>query len=198
MSPLHSFVAIWQVALGVAVAGAVIARLMGGPPAVFFLLCAASALLVAATAWRAFTVHRDPTVTSREVMDERASLRYERDLALQAIKEIEADAAAGKIDQKDVEQLRASAEERALHLIRELRRREERAEASALRLAAKALKWDADPRCFEFSPTRLVGGACESCGRPASSGDRYCAGCGRSFEASKSEDAHSTSSQVVA
>jgi hypothetical protein len=179
MGRLSSLITLWQVTLGVAVAGAVVARLMGGAPALFFLLCAAGAVLVVATVWRALSVHWDPTVAEAEVMDRRATLRYERDLAVQAIKELEADAAAGKVDPKDLPGLRTSAEARALELIRRLREAEESDDLRALQLAHEALGWHADPRCFDDAPIVRIGHRCSACSTEGRAGDRYCRGCGR-------------------
>lgn len=172
---------IWQLLLGLAAVSAVIARAMGGPSALFFLLCALGAAFTVWAIQRGVAVLRDPSVQGVRMEDARDALAYERDLAVMALKELEADAAAGKVDPGDVDTLRSSAEARALDLIARIRNEDRRWDLMARRVAVAALGWTAHESAF---PKESVppGDTCAACGGALSPDDRFCPSCGRRVE----------------
>ncbi|MEM9115042.1 MAG: hypothetical protein AAGD10_15925 [Myxococcota bacterium] len=138
----------WQLVLGMAVIAAITARAMGGPAALFFILCGGGALLALASLSRAVAVLWDPAVASARPESPREKLEHERELAVRGLKELEADAAAGKVDPKDLPYLQRSQEAEALDLIRRLRHDELLWRQHARNDARRSLGWDAHESVF--------------------------------------------------
>jgi len=161
----------WQLVLGMAVIAAITARAMGGPAALFFILCGGGALLALTSLSRAVTVLWDPAVAAARPESRRERLEHERELAVRALKELEADAAAGKVDPDDLPSLRRSHESQALGLIRKLQHDEALWRQQARNDARRSLGWDAHPGVFE-------GARCaEAC--QLQEADRFCRRCGQ-------------------
>lgn len=111
-----------QVGLAVVVVGALLARQGGGVGFVVFFLCGVAAVLSLWAGLKAFGALRDPTL-ERPVTaeDARAAMEYEKRLALLGLRELEADIAAGKVDEADAAHLKQTAEDKALRLIHQIR-----------------------------------------------------------------------------
>ncbi|MCK6549489.1 hypothetical protein L6R52_26860 [Myxococcota bacterium] len=108
---------------GIAVVAAIVGKAGGVAPTVFFVLTAVS---VAYTGWvviRAAAAWGDDTldVVGKVRDSDREHLEQEKLILLQGIKELEADAAVGKVDARDYEYLRKTAEQRALTIIERIR-----------------------------------------------------------------------------
>lgn len=194
---------VWiEVLLGLAVAVAVLGRGGdGAAPSLIFLIGGASAAYTAYVTYRAIQALSDdrlPATAGAE--DRREALEYEKNLALAALKELEADAAMGKVDARDLPTLKATAEARALALIKQIRDEDalwrRRAEAAvggtpaasgAVSTAARASRSSPEPAPAAASkpasagptPEAAAGVACGSCGfdgNPAKA--RFCIQCG--------------------
>ncbi len=161
----------WQLVLGMAVIAAITARAMGGPAALFFILCGGGALLALTSLSRAVTVLWDPTVAAARPESRRERLEHERELAVRALKELEADAAAGKVDPADLSSLRRSYETEALRLIRRLQHDEALWRQQARNDARRSLGLDAHQSVF--AELRCSEGCLFR------DGDRFCRRCGR-------------------
>ncbi|MBI2376211.1 MAG: hypothetical protein HYV07_19615 [Deltaproteobacteria bacterium] len=115
------------VAFEALVALSVVAAIAGrgrDPASVIFFVLAAAA--TATTGWfiaRMFLSLSDPAldVVGRVEDHERAQLEAEKTILLQGIKEFEADAGTGKVDDADYAHLRKTAEARALEIIRRIK-----------------------------------------------------------------------------
>jgi hypothetical protein len=194
---------VWiEVLLGLAVAVAVLGRGGdGAAPSLVFLIGGAAAAYSAYVAYRALAVLADDRLpTSAGVQDRREALEYEKNLALAALKELDADAAMGKVDKRDLPTLKATAEARALALIKQIRdedaqwrrraehavgiRAPERAPAAAAvapaPTAVAASAAAAPPQLFDERPVAWEGTRCTGCGFDENPADaRFCVQCGR-------------------
>ena len=166
-----------------------------------FLVGGAAAAYSAYVAYRAVVVLADDRLpTSAGSEDRREALEYEKNLALAALKELDADAAMGKVDKRDLPALKATAEARALALIKQLRDEDalwrQRAEqAAGIRAAPQAAAPAPTPAAvpaaagagaapaaelFDDRPVEWQGTRCTGCGyenNPANA--RFCVQCGR-------------------
>ncbi len=115
---------ILEVAVGLAVVAAIMGKAYGPAPTVIFMLCGIAATYTGYNLFRMIGSLRDPTIDVQgRLQDERRdALEYEKRLLLQGIKELEVDYGVGKVDARDYESLRRTAENRALKIIAELRR----------------------------------------------------------------------------
>jgi len=170
---------VWiEVLLGLAVAVAVLGQSSdGAAPSLMFLIGAASAAFTAYVTYQAIAALSDerlPATAGGE--DRREALEYEKNLALAALKEIDADASMGKIDARDLPTLKASAEARALALIKQLR--DEDAKWRKKAETAAGLSTPA-PAAKPAPAPATTGAVCTSCGfdgNPAQA--RFCIRCG--------------------
>ena len=114
---------ILEVAVGLAVVAAIMGKAYGTAPTVIFLLCGAAATYTGYNAFRLVSSLGDPTldIQGRVRDEDREALEYEKKLILQGIKELEADYGVGKVDARDYQTLRQTAEERAVRIIAQLR-----------------------------------------------------------------------------
>jgi len=201
---------VWiEILIGLAVAVAVLSRgADGAASSLVFLFGAGAAAYSGFTIYRAVTALTDDRLPATAVgEDRRSALEYEKNLALAALKELEADAATGKVDRRDLPTLKATAEARALGLIRQIREEDEHwrreAEATVVGTAsepgttpaqrtAAASAGDARRRSsppasatlFDDRPVTFDGGRCRGCGFEDNPGSaRFCASCGRPREA---------------
>src|SRR5690242_4804791 len=109
--------------VGLAIVAAVIGKSYGPASTAAFVVCGTTAAMAGYFILRMFGALGDETldVPPPAVDDERARLEHEKLLLLQGIKELEADAAIGKVDAEDYAHLRRKAEARALAIIRALK-----------------------------------------------------------------------------
>lgn len=112
-----------EVIVGVAVVAVVVGKGYGAVATIAFVVCGAA---LAASAWflvRMLTSLSDETLDVRGHMadSEREQLEHEKLLLLQGLKEFEADAATGKVDQADYAHLKRTAEARAVEIISALK-----------------------------------------------------------------------------
>jgi hypothetical protein len=198
---------VWiEVLLGLAVAVAVLGRgADGAAPSLVFLVGGAAAAYSAYVVYRAVVALTDDRLpTSADVEDRREALEYEKNLALAALKELDADAAMGKVDKRDLPTLKATAEARALALIKQIRdedalwrRRAEqavgirprersaapapkRAPVPAAVAAGGAAAPPTAPELFDERPVEWEGTRCTGCGFENNPADaRFCVQCGR-------------------
>jgi len=202
---------VWiEVLLGLAVAVAVLGRGGdGAAPSLVFLIGGAAAAYSAFVVYRAAVALTDDRLpTSAGVQDRREALEYEKNLALAALKELDADAAMGKVDKRDLPTLKATAEARALALIKQIRdedaawrRRAEQAvgiqpaaekkpavvlatPATVVSAAASgsgsAVAASAVPALFDDRPVAWEGTRCTGCGFEDNPPTaRFCVQCGR-------------------
>jgi hypothetical protein len=191
---------------GLGVVAAIIGKTYGAAPTVFFMIAATATafaawmLVRAADAWRdaALDVEGKTRDTGRE------RLEQEKRLLLQGIKELETDVAAGKVDARDYEHLRRTAEERAMDIIEAISTDDRKWLEQAARYFEKKVGHPplgglpsaeaplgaaapgtepADPKCFDDRSTRfeVVDGklGCAACRSANDEDARYCVGCGR-------------------
>ncbi|MEL6183487.1 MAG: zinc ribbon domain-containing protein [Myxococcota bacterium] len=197
---------------GLAVVALIIGKTYGAFPTVTFAL---TAVAMAFTVWvgaRMVSALGDPTLEVRgEVRDyERERLEGEKQLLLKGIKDLEADFATGKMDQREYDEIRVASEKRAIAIIRELKAMDERWAAEAGRLVAERLGEApaseeaqvpsapspaappssdlaaAHPSVFSDQRTRFERQGedlvCSHCGFINDDDARFCAGCGRQRE----------------
>lgn len=117
-----------EAVVGVAVVAAIIGKSYGFSSTLVFILCGLAAAFSGYVLVRMLSSLGDDTleVTGRLEDEERAALEHEKYLLLQGIKELEADAAVGKVDAEDYQHLRETAERRALQIIHELNQSDQR------------------------------------------------------------------------
>jgi hypothetical protein len=127
--------------VGVAVVGAIIGRTYGFSSTLVFLICGLAAAFSGYVLVKMLTSLRDESleVTGRIDDEERAALEHEKILLLQGIKELEADAAVGKVDAADYQHLRDTAEKRALQIIHKLKESDKKWRSEAERYVAQKL-----------------------------------------------------------
>ncbi|MBI4817355.1 MAG: hypothetical protein HY791_13915 [Deltaproteobacteria bacterium] len=179
------------------------------PASVVFFVFAAGA--IAATGWfllRMFTSLQDRAldVAGRIEDRERAQLEAEKSILLQGIKEFEADAGTGKVDDADYEHLRKTAEARAVEIIRRLKAKDDLYAEKARELVKKkvgARPAIAEPiakgakvlpelregvpyahaKSFDDTAAKLVvtadRGLCGACGGDNAASSNFCTSCGR-------------------
>lgn len=124
---------------GLAVVGLLLGRVYGPFPTIVFTLAAGA---VGYTGWMVFRMVGalgDPTldVVGRVRNRDREKLEGEKALLLKGIKDLEVDFATGKMEEPDYRRLRATAEGRAVEIIRALRENEDRWRKAAERLVAE-------------------------------------------------------------
>ncbi len=210
-----------EVLVGVAVVSAVIGKAYGGTPAVVFLLCGFALAFTVYCSTRMLSSLQDPSleVAGRIHDGARESLEHEKLLLLQGIKELEADAATGKVDAEDYDHLRNKAEQRAIQIIEEIQESDHywlnKAEALVGGAPAKAQRSKAKPAVAEApsennTTTAVVGvepaaalifddrptargkseqRVCAACQTPSAADANYCTGCGRPFHNREQEAA---------
>jgi hypothetical protein len=189
-----------EVLVGLGVVAAIVGGTYGAFPTLTFVLCGGA---VAYTGWvgsRMLSALRDPTleVEGKHRDIEREKLEGEKRLLLQGIKDLEADRQTGKMSEDEYQRLRASAEARAVEILRVLRESDERWATEAENLLASRRRGsapsaggrepaspNADPRVFptESSTASQVGQklACDACSFENDDDARFCAGCGRAL-----------------
>jgi hypothetical protein len=200
----RSLVAV-EVLVGLAVVAAIIGKTYGAAPTIVFLLAGGAVAFTLYSVTRMLTALRDPSldVTGKQEDETRAALEHEKLLLLQGIKELEADAAVGKVDPEDYRVLRAKSEGDALAIIQRIKAEDERwlREARGLverRLGASAAagappvraedapppeaassdpRYDHRPVRFEVSPSGAL--TCAGCQTENTDDGRFCIGCGR-------------------
>ena len=203
-----------EAAAGIAVVVGLLARTYGAVPALTFALAAGA---VAYTGWMIVQMLSSLSDPSLDVVGkvrnfERERLEGEKQLLLRGIKDLEADHATGKMDEADYQRLRASAEARALEIIRGLRETESRYTKAAEALvrsrvgtlppaAAPAGSGPKPPSptgpapaaapaatdLFDERPVTFSGTVCAGCGFDNPEPGRFCAGCGRPREGATGE-----------
>ncbi len=156
----RSLVAV-EVAVGVAVVAAIIGKAYGPAPTFIFLLTGVAVAFTIYVSVRMLSALKDPSleVTGRVEDEARAALEHEKLIILQGIKELEADAAVGKVDPEDYRHLRAKSEADALRIIQALKAQDDRWMAEARRLVTKRLGADAAGPEPVTAPTAGVGAA---------------------------------------
>jgi hypothetical protein len=127
--------------VGIAVVGAIIGRTYGFSSTLVFILCGSAAAFTGYVLVKMFSSLGDETleITGRIQDEERAALEHEKILLLQGIKELEADAAVGKVDAADYQHLRETAERRAIQIIHQLKESDQRWRSEAERYVATKL-----------------------------------------------------------
>ena len=153
-----------EVAVGAAVVVAIVGKAYGPAPTVIFLMTGSA---VAFTGWvlvKMFTSLDDPTleVPGRVEDEARAALEHEKLLLLQGIKELEADAAVGKVAAEDYDHLRRTAEVRALDIIQRIKAEDAKWRAEAERLVEKRIGGTTGARARGAAPAAAVGTAAET------------------------------------
>lgn len=199
-----------EAVVGVGVVAFLIRSAYGAFSTFTFLLCAVA---MAFTVWvivRMLTSLTDPTlqVTGKVRDYRREKLEGEKRLILQGIKDLEADYATSKMDEREYNSLRGSAEARAVEIIRELKQTDEHWALEAQKLVsartgipvpqpksspkstdtppAPDVRQDvpaADSRVFLDTPVAFTRHKkklkCEACGYHNDTDARFCSGCGR-------------------
>ena len=114
---------ILEVVIGLAVVAAIMGKAYGTAPTVIFMICGLAATYTGYNMLRMFSSLRDPTleIQGRVHDEDREALEYEKRLILQGIKELEVDFGVGKVDPRDYEMLKLTAEQRAIEIISRLR-----------------------------------------------------------------------------
>ena len=127
--------------VGIAVVGAIIGRTYGFPSTLVFVLCGIAAAFTGYVIVKMVVSLKDDTleITGRVEDIERAALEHEKILLLQGIKELESDAAVGKVDAADYQHLRDTAERRALQIIHQIKESDQRWRSEAERFVAAKL-----------------------------------------------------------
>jgi uncharacterized membrane protein YuzA (DUF378 family) len=127
--------------VGIAVVAAIIGRTYGFSSTLVFIACGLAATYSGYTMVKMFSSLRDETleITGRIEDEERAALEHEKLLLLQGIKELEADAAVGKVDAEDYQHLRKTAEDRALQIIHRIKDSDQRWRNEAEKYVTKKL-----------------------------------------------------------
>lgn len=154
----RSLVAV-EVCVGVAVVAAIVGKAYGPAPTVIFLVTGVAVAFTVYVAVRMVSALSDRTleVTGRIEDDHRAALEHEKLIILQGIKELEADAAVGKVDADDYHHLRAKSEADALRIIQALKAQDDRWMGEARRLVEKRLGAGAlGPAAETAAPTALA------------------------------------------
>ncbi len=136
----RSLVAV-EVVVGVTVVAAIVGKAYGAAPTIIFLLAGVSLAFSVYVGVRMFTALGDRSldVTGRVADVKRAALEHEKLLLLYGMHELEADAAIGKVDAADYQQLRARSEMDALTIIETLKAQDDKWMAEARRLVTKRL-----------------------------------------------------------
>jgi hypothetical protein len=165
-----------EAVVGVAVVAAIVGKTYGFSSTLVFILIGGAFAFTGFVLARMLSSLRDPTleVVGRVANERRTQLEHEKLLLLQGIKELEADAAVGKVDQADYQHLRRTAEDRALQIIRQLEEEEsrflEKAEALVARRLGRPLA-QASPAPFAETEAAYLGQSAEERRRrPAFSG----------------------------
>ncbi|MBK8013428.1 MAG: zinc ribbon domain-containing protein [Deltaproteobacteria bacterium] len=127
--------------IGIGVVTAILGSSYGPAPTVTFVFASVALAFTAFVLFKMVVSLRDPSldVSGRFRDEERDRLEEEKRLLLQGIKEIEADAAIGKVDAHDYAHLRGTAERRALAIIHHLRALDERWMNEAKRQASRVV-----------------------------------------------------------
>jgi hypothetical protein len=126
---------------GLSVIAAIVGKTYGAASTLFFIIAGLAvaftlfALIRVGTSWRDDTL--DVVGRVRDV--ERETLEHEKMLLLHGIKELESDTAVGKVDARDYQYLRSTAEARAIEIIDKLRSDDARWLLEAERLVEKRL-----------------------------------------------------------
>jgi hypothetical protein len=138
---LDRSILIVEAVVGILVVGAIIGRTYGFSSTLVFLFCGFAAAFTGYSVVKMFTSLGDETleITGRVEDEERAALEHEKVLLLQGIKELEADAAVGKVDAADYQHLRETAETRALQIIHDLKESDQRWRSEAEKYVASKL-----------------------------------------------------------
>ncbi|MEL7369904.1 MAG: hypothetical protein AAFN74_13380, partial [Myxococcota bacterium] len=112
-----------EVIVGLGVVAAIMGKTYGTAPTVIFLFCGLAATYTGYNMFRMLASLGDPTleIQGRIADERRESMEYEKKLLLQGIKELEADYAVGKVDARDYQALRNTAEAKAVDIIAELK-----------------------------------------------------------------------------
>ncbi len=194
--------------VGVGVVVALVGKIYGPAPTLIFLLAGGALTFTGLAFTRGLAALRDRSLDAGErPRDERReALEEEKHLILQGIKELEADAAVGKVDPADYQHLRSTAERRALTIIGALKAIDDRRLAAAEALLAErlgqpaprppavdALQASAPSRALAFAglfdprpvTLGLDGGAhaCSGCAGKNDPDARFCIHCGRPIAA---------------
>lgn len=108
---------------GIAVVAAIVGKSYGFAPTLFFIFASFAATFTGWAVVRAIASWRDESldITGRIRDTEREALEQEKLILLQGIKELEADLAVGKVDKRDYDYLRRTAEARAIVIIEKLK-----------------------------------------------------------------------------
>jgi hypothetical protein len=188
---------------GVGVVAAIVGKTYGPAPTVFFMLAAlATAFAVYMMVKMGFAWNDESLDVEGKTRDtEREKLEMEKLLLLQGIKELEVDVASGKVDRRDYEYLRSTAEARAVDIIarlkdddahwkkeaeryfeRKLGRAPIKMASDAPRPVAASVVEAADPKCFDDRSARFEANACTACRQLNDADAHYCIGCGRPKE----------------
>lgn len=199
--------------VGLAVVSAIVGKAYGAAPTFVFVACGISVAFTALALVRGAGALTDRTldVTGRIEDEERDALEHEKVLLLQGIKELEADYAIGKVAPEDYEHLRRTAEQRAMKIIDELKRSDEKWLEEAERLVEKRIgrvaaradapapigdtdQWrdeDLETRqkrvayapLFDDRAVAMPENVCAACGTENDEDAKFCNGCGRPKEA---------------
>src|SRR5262245_28540833 len=130
-----------EVLAGLGVVAAIIGKTYGVAPTIFFILVGFAASFTGWALVRSVTTWRDATLDlTHQVRDEeRDRLEHEKLLLLQGIKELEADLGIGKVDPRDYQHRRRTAENRALTIIQKLKDQDARWMERAEQLVSERL-----------------------------------------------------------
>ena len=198
----------FSIAIGIIVA--VFGENYGLFATLLFVLCAGAFAFTGQSVWRMLTSLGDERLEiAHEPVDEvRNSLLREKKLLTEGLKELEADYAAGKVDDEDYAVLRSSAENRAIEVIKRIKD-EDAKWLEAAKSAAGILQDDAsqttveaknvapvakkaaskaqrivraDPSIFPDGTTQMKNNECITCGTSNPADARFCIGCGRLVE----------------
>lgn len=203
----RSLVAV-EVLVAVAVVAAIVGKTYGAAPTAVFLVTGGAVAFTVFTVARMLGSLRDPTLDMVEKVEDeaRAALEHEKLLLLQGIKELEADAAVGKVDPEDYKILRAKSEADALAIIQRIKAQDDKWLKAAeglveRRLGAAAAATPSAPTkkaapaarpaaavaldgLYDHRPVRFEPGAsgvlvCAGCQTENTEDGRFCIGCGR-------------------
>ena len=110
--------------------------------------------------------------------DRRWSLAEQRDLAYASIRELDFDHAVSKVNDEDYRQQRATLEESAVAILRQLDQLDgsDPADAEQRVTADVAALWGGGPE--RVDPAEALGDSCPSCGGSRASDHRFCPHCG--------------------
>ena len=174
-----------------------------------FVLCAGAFAFTGQSVWRMMTSLSDLRLEiDHDPIDEvRNSLLREKKLLTEGLKELEADYAAGKVDEADYAILRGSAENRAIEVIKRSKDEDAKWLEAAKQAAGVEHKENDKPlvakpnpvvtkdkptfnakkltpahsSIFPVESTQLKDGSCTSCNTINPLDARFCVGCGRSI-----------------